>query len=691
MRARSGTWALVAFLLLAGCGGGSGGSGGACLAHEVRCGSSCVDPLTDRAFCGADASCAGYTACPPGQVCGDGQCATSCPGGQVDCGGRCVDPLTDRVYCGADPSCDGYTSCAPGQVCADAHCATSCPAGEYACGGRCVDPLSDRVYCGASADCTGGTACGSGSFCDAGTCWSPCGAGQAFCGQRCIDPSLNRGHCGASGLCAGAASGVRCAADHVCTAGSCACPPGQTECAGVCRFGGCGAATPDWEWNGNVALTRPPLFSEPPTVLAHVVFDGVKMEDLTGNTTWTATPAAPPAGASGVWDPAQASSGPFTASSFWLGTPETGAYLAGVTSGPFTVCARYRPGRFPLAGGTNKIIFSLGKPEYMPSTPDARLGGWALMQMHASSCFHYYGLGGGEWMAPAPWTLDAESARSIEWSWQCGGWDGSSLASLHDSFYSRFMMRNDGGSAPFEPGFPVELELPSIGAYPDGTGPLEDGQVYELIVTSDPATEGNMKNLVARAAGGLRLENPAPVPVTGADGRTHLGPPGTVALSPDGAVLGDQSVLLGAALPDGWDPEASGQCWGVEATAARWNELGLRGTLLAWTSADGARRAEVGWAGRYSGVYAGAPYGGWVRAPLADGTRHVFHYCFAPDRSVRMYVDGEPQGDPDPAPPGAALPHPEEPGSSLALGVVDTGLKIWRVFACDGTDPADCP
>ncbi|MEQ8461446.1 MAG: hypothetical protein RIB77_44605 [Sandaracinaceae bacterium] len=233
----------------ASCAAGEVCAAGACATScppgQIECGGRCVDPDSDRNFCGASASCAGPDAgdiCGAGEVCAAGTCATSCPSGQLVCGGRCVDPSSDRAFCGAAGTCSGPdagAACVSGEICVAGACATSCPSGQIACGGRCVDPNTDRAYCGASMDCGGanaGVTCGAGEVCAAGICDTSCPAGQIACGGRCVDPNTDRVFCGASMDCAGANAGAMCSAGEVCAAGTCAtsCPSGQVDCAGRC-------------------------------------------------------------------------------------------------------------------------------------------------------------------------------------------------------------------------------------------------------------------------------------------------------------------------------------------------------------------------------------------------------------------------------------------------------------------------
>lgn len=218
----------------------------ACPAGEVRCGEVCIDPNTDPEFCGASDSCdleqAGQK-CEPDEVCnGAGQCAPDCIRGTLACEGRCVDPLSNREFCGAAGTCSGDDVgdvCEDGQVCSDGVCALSCAAGTIACAGRCIDPNSNRSFCGASGDCDSdndGDVCAAGELCAAGSCELSCAEGTIDCSGRCVDPQNDRAFCGASNDCADADSGEACASGEVCSLGSCetSCGAGLVDCGGSC-------------------------------------------------------------------------------------------------------------------------------------------------------------------------------------------------------------------------------------------------------------------------------------------------------------------------------------------------------------------------------------------------------------------------------------------------------------------------
>jgi hypothetical protein len=214
-----------------------------CPGSQINCGGTCINPQTDRGYCGASGDCQGANdgnVCVAGQVCSNGSCAVTCPGTQVNCGGTCVNAQTDRAYCGASGDCTGPNdgaACAMGQVCNNGTCQVSCPAGQINCNGTCVDPTNDRGYCGAYGSCEGtsdGTQCAAGQVCSNGICRVSCAGNQINCGEVCIDPSTNRGYCGASGNCVGANDGTVCDPGQVCSSGLCqlSCGGTQIKCGG---------------------------------------------------------------------------------------------------------------------------------------------------------------------------------------------------------------------------------------------------------------------------------------------------------------------------------------------------------------------------------------------------------------------------------------------------------------------------
>ena len=203
-----------------------------CSAGQVLCGSQCIDPLTDNAYCGASGDCEDVNAgeaCASGMVCSGGKCGESCLSGQVLCGGKCVDPLTDNAYCGASGDCKGDEAgqrCKDGEVCSDGTCVMSCVEGQVICSGKCIDTQTDNLNCGRC-----GNKCSIGSSCFNSNC--ACPDGQIVCEGKCIDPKTNENYCGASGSCTEGNIGKRCEVGQACVDGFCiqhSCPEGKTLC-----------------------------------------------------------------------------------------------------------------------------------------------------------------------------------------------------------------------------------------------------------------------------------------------------------------------------------------------------------------------------------------------------------------------------------------------------------------------------
>jgi hypothetical protein len=434
-------------------------------------------------------------------------------------------------------------------------------------------------------------------------------------------------------------------------------------------------------------MTAPPRFAAGPTTLAHILFDGADMVDSTGNTHWSAV-GAPPATPVGMWTPTQQYSGPFSGSARWVGDPATKAFLDLHTAGDFTICARYKPGDHP-ASGPNKIIIANGKPE-APGT-----GGWSLMQMHSSSCFHYHDdTAQGEWMTYSAWGTGIPVA-SLEWSWQCGGRDGAVIRGMRESYLGTQVPVGGqpmGPIAPFQP----SVDPPTIGAYADGTCSLFDGGVYEVIITSEPATEDHMRRLVASASGGVRPANEAPVLVTGADAGTHAGAPSTVVFEPGGYMLANQPVAFGPVTRN--DSTVTGVCYGMEAAAPDWTAVPAGLSPLEWHDPATGLFSQMRWNNPASshcvnvGISSSLSYACGAPPTLAAGSRHTFMNCFDPaDGRMRIYADGSLTPYVVSAPVALSLfPRLDRAGTSLGIHTISSGLWIYRVFACSTADPALC-
>lgn len=199
---------------------------GGCFSPSVATDGGMSDP--DGAMSGPDGGVApsGGVSCDVGEVCVDGACVTSCPRDQIVCGGRCVDPNTDRAYCGASGDCTGANAgetCPSGEVCADGGCAASCPSGQTECDGTCTNTATDPANCG-GCDSGGSHTCptlpGAAPVCASSTCGFVCLPGYADCNadpsDGCeVNVTANPFHCGGCGVSCG---------DQACNDSSCTDP-----------------------------------------------------------------------------------------------------------------------------------------------------------------------------------------------------------------------------------------------------------------------------------------------------------------------------------------------------------------------------------------------------------------------------------------------------------------------------------
>jgi hypothetical protein len=130
-----------------------------------KCGNMCADTQNDPANCGGCAM-----ACPMGQVCSVGACATTCQGGTTLCGSKCVDEMVDPANCGMCGK-----ACGPTEVCTGGACSSVCGGSLTKCGNACVNTQTDVNNCG-----TCGNSCVVGDTCQAGAC-APCDSTTTDC------------------------------------------------------------------------------------------------------------------------------------------------------------------------------------------------------------------------------------------------------------------------------------------------------------------------------------------------------------------------------------------------------------------------------------------------------------------------------------------------------------------------------
>ncbi|ACY14082.1 cadherin-like beta sandwich domain-containing protein [Haliangium ochraceum] len=224
-----------------------------CPGNLVNCGGACIDPASNRTFCGAYGDCndnpddgvdgSNGAICGAGEICqGAAGCVGTCPEGQRLCGSRCVNSLRDNYACGPlDAACEDLVDCGAGQVCNGVGaCATQCGSGLLACDGSCINPTTSLEYCGASGDCISdpGEPCEPGERCDGDACVPSCPFGLSACDGECINPLSDERFCGVEGDCAPNNRGVECEEYASCVGGVCAafvCPIGSVFCASAGR------------------------------------------------------------------------------------------------------------------------------------------------------------------------------------------------------------------------------------------------------------------------------------------------------------------------------------------------------------------------------------------------------------------------------------------------------------------------
>ena len=168
-------------------------------------------PRPTRLHCGASERATPTPAgrcslAPHGQVCSAGTCQLSCQQGLVNCWGRCIDPSTDRSYCGASGTCDADAGagavCGSGEICSGGTCQVSCASPLSACPAVSINPAycanldTDRDNCGMC-----GNACPVGGLCTGAspTCACP-GITPMTCAvfgkPTCVDVFSDANHCG---------------------------------------------------------------------------------------------------------------------------------------------------------------------------------------------------------------------------------------------------------------------------------------------------------------------------------------------------------------------------------------------------------------------------------------------------------------------------------------------------------------
>lgn len=223
-----------------------------CGPGQVKCGTKCVDPASNRDFCGAKGDCDDQgdqntrgKACADTEMCVFGECKAECTVGQAFCEGLCIDPKSDTKFCGATgttKSCGSFTECKNGRICSEGTC--QCPTGHILCNSFCIDPKTNPDYCGATCegDNVGAICNAKTQYCAEGVCANiECASGETICSDSQGAPvcqelkTQSTEHCGACFW--------DCDAHALANAKSNACLGGKCQYECVEGYTNCGTAT----------------------------------------------------------------------------------------------------------------------------------------------------------------------------------------------------------------------------------------------------------------------------------------------------------------------------------------------------------------------------------------------------------------------------------------------------------------
>lgn len=448
-----------------------------------------------------------------------------------------------------------------------------------------------------------------------------------------------------------------------------------------------GIPGPLFDWQPSLVTTPVRQFQEVKTTTGHFVWNGTTFEDRLGlGITFTATGGTAHGDAidlTGTLDPYATFS--TTRGDAVFVAPAALAQRID-TSGEFTVCARFKPGRHPNwdnGDHPTKVLVSKGLPE---TYGVGAVSGWSLMQMHKAYCFHYGVAGtadvnlmsdyfGDELASPETWAFDYvcggrnTSATDVNRRGLTVGAHGVTLGNVYQNISST--IGADDASLPLV-----------IGGYLDNgtvTNRLADGGVYEIIFDSRPVTIDVMNDIVARAEGrtltngigtsgsGAGANGWAPTTQTivgdssttrqvpGVTGGPYtLAPYMTVPLLVDGNgnLQPSQSVVYSRPFTE--DSTTTGYCVVADVTAnAGWWDSGAGAPLVV----DGI--VQFGGNGLASGTLSfwnpwgfnfqvpgvtgifGVSFGAW--SGWAPASTHVFAACVdannASDPHAHLYVD----------------------------------------------------
>lgn len=248
-----------------------------CPAGKMVCDGKCVDPATDKQYCGAKGSCSSSSEdensmgkkCAGAQICDNGVCTCPRPG-NILCGDECIDPSTNKQYCGASGDCKGAnagTTCndigSNIKSCVEKKCVvTACTANHTLCPQMgedatftgqniCVSLSDSHNHCGAcNTPCNPTKYFPAATFteCTNGRCHYQCGRNSTNCNiieggnvstiePLCIsnlDMSSNPYHCGACNTNCVTGANVKVEA---CKSGNCYCSESVCKKSEACTTG----------------------------------------------------------------------------------------------------------------------------------------------------------------------------------------------------------------------------------------------------------------------------------------------------------------------------------------------------------------------------------------------------------------------------------------------------------------------
>ena len=202
----------------------------ACVADECETGYHLASDQNERKVCEEDThdACGSVsTKCGADEICTQGACKDKCQPGEVICDGSCINPMTSRNFCGADASCSSYIACSESEVCISGKCVLlSCGnENDSLCAGKdqnvCVDIHgSNPNHCGACGFVCADRETAKAAGCSQGQCIYTCNDNMLNCGSdtdpMCLPEEQLKSdpfHCGKCD--------TKCAPNEYCQSGQC--------------------------------------------------------------------------------------------------------------------------------------------------------------------------------------------------------------------------------------------------------------------------------------------------------------------------------------------------------------------------------------------------------------------------------------------------------------------------------------